>query len=395
MAKTVPKKGKKKKKKVKKKGAVKDKDAAPKKKASNWDRIKELETELSKIKYNKATQHHYGLVRAKIAELKKKETLRASKGPQTTGYSVRKSGDATIILVGFPSAGKSSLLNEITNANSPVGAYEFTTLDVVPGLLEYKDAKIQILDVPGIVQGAASGRGRGREVLSVLQNADMALILVDALRPNALKVIEKEIFDSHLRLNKRKPDVRIKKKSKGGVNIGKTVKLDTLDDQTIRTICKEMRVNNADILIRTKIGVDDLIDVIEKNKIYIPGITILNKIDLIDDVRLEEIKKEIDPDICISASNRINLEELKDAIFNKMEFIRIYCKEVGKKADMGIPLIMRKDNTIRDMCNKLHKDFVKKFRFSRVWGPSAKFPGQRLMLGHTLKDTDIVEIHLT
>ncbi len=385
---------KKKKKKAKKPVDKKVKKEPAKKKSSNWDRIKELETELSKIAYNKSTEHHYGLVRAKISELKKKEELRQSKGPATSGYSVRKSGDATVILVGFPSAGKSSLLNIITNADSPVGAYEFTTLSVIPGLLEYKQAKIQVLDVPGIVHGAASGRGRGREVLSVLQNADLGIILVDALRPNAYNVILKEVRDAHLRLNKRKPDVKITKKSKDGIRVGKTVKLDKLSDDTIKTICKEMRINNADILIRSKIGVDDIIDIIEGNKVYIPGLTVLNKIDLIDEGRLKEIKKEIRPDICISAEEKINIEELKAAIFNKLDFIRIYCKEAGKKADMEEPLIMRKGDTIKAMCAKLHKDFVTKFRFSKVWGKSAKFPGQRLMLHHVLKDGDIVQIFL-
>ncbi|MBW2997240.1 50S ribosome-binding GTPase, partial [Candidatus Woesearchaeota archaeon] len=329
-----------------------------KKKVSNWDRIQELEQELSKMQYNKRTQHHYGLVRAKIAGLKKKEESRVAKGPKTTGYSVRKSGDATVILVGFPSAGKSSLLNLLTNANSPIGAYEFTTLDVIPGLLEHKDAKIQILDVPGIVRGAASGRGRGREVLSVLQNADLALLIVDTLRPNAHNVMLKEIHDAHLRLNKQKPDVRIKKKSKDGIRIGKTVKLPLLSDDTIVSVCKEMRINNAEVLIRSEIGVEDLIDVIESNKIYIPGITVLNKIDLVEDDRLEEIKKEIKPDICISAEKKINIDEVKEIIFQKLRFIRVYCKEVGKKADMGVPLILRQGSTIRTMCDKLHRDFI-------------------------------------
>ncbi|NQU79615.1 GTP-binding protein [Candidatus Woesearchaeota archaeon] len=368
--------------------------SAPKKKTSNWDRIQELEKELSAIKYNKSTQHHYGLVRAKISELKKKEEARSAKGPKTTGYSVKKSGDATVILVGFPSSGKSSLLNAITNANSPVGAYEFTTLDVIPGLLEYKDAKIQILDVPGIVQGAASGRGRGREVLSVLQNADLALILVDTLRPNALNVIKKEIQDSHLRLNKIRPDVKVTKKSKNGIRIGKTVHCPKLADETIIAICKQMRVNNAEILIRTPIDADDFIDIVEKNKIYIPGITILNKMDLVDENRLSEIADEVDADLCISAQDKINLEAIKEAIFDKLDFIRIYCKESGKKADMGIPLIMKRNSTIHNMCDKLHRDFSKRFRFARVWGKSAKFPGQRLMLHHTIKDKDVVEIHL-
>jgi len=373
----------------------KNKDTVPdKKKSSNWEKIQEMEAELSKMQYNKRTQYHYGLVRAKIAELKRKEEARQAKGPATHGYSVRKTGDATVILVGFPSSGKSSILNAITNANSPVGAYEFTTLSVIPGLLEHKSAKIQILDVPGIVQGAASGRGRGREVLSVMQNADMAIILVDTLRPNAYKVMMDEIRDAHLRINKVKPDVKIKRRPKGGIQIGKTVRLENLSDDTIKSVARELGLSNAEILIRSDIGVDDLIDVIQANKVYIPGLTVLNKIDLVDKDRLDELKRELRPDVCVSAELKTNMDELKEAIFNRLNFIRVYCKEVGKKADLQVPLIMRRRNTIRDMCNKLHRDFVNKFRFAKVWGKSAKFPGQMLMLNHVLEDGDIVQIHL-
>lgn len=382
-------------KKQKKKEQVKVAGAATKpKKVSNDDKIKELEAEMSKMQYNKRTQHHYGLLRAKIAMLKKKDEARSSKKGKTEGYAVRRSGDATVILVGFPSAGKSSLLNELTNADSPVGSYEFTTLSVVPGLLEYKGAKIQILDVPGIVAGAASGKGRGREVLSVLQNADLGLILLDTLRPNAKKVIEKEIFDSHLRLNKKKPDVKIKKTMKNGIRIGRTVPTPELTDIMIKSICKEFKISNADVLIRSKINSEEFIDVLENNKIYIPGLIALNKIDLVDYDRLEEITDETGADIGVSAQKKVNLEELKELIFSKLEFIRVYCKEVGKPADMKEPLILRKGVTVEGMCLKLHKDFVKKFKFSRIWGPSAKFPGQRLMLQHVLQDEDVVEIHV-
>ncbi len=324
----------------------------------------------------------------------KRDAARSAKKGKVEGYTVRRSGDATVILVGFPSAGKSSLLNEITNAESPVGAYEFTTLSVVPGLLEHKGAKIQILDVPGIVAGAASGKGRGREVLSVLQNADLGLILLDTLRPNAKKVIEKEIFDAQLRLNKKKPDVKITKKIKNGILIGRTVRTPELTDVMIKSICKELRISNAEVLIRSKINAEEFIDVIEGNKIYIPGLIALNKMDLVDYDRLNEIENETKADISISAQKKVNLEELKEVIFNHLEFIRIYCKEAGKPADMKEPLILRRGVTIDGMCRKLHKDFVKKFKFSRVWGPSAKFPGQRLMLHHTLQDEDVVEIHL-
>ena len=85
---------------------------------------------------------------------------------------------------------------------------------------------------------------------------------------------------------------------------------------------------------------------------------------------------------------------MKDIIYHGLNVIRIFCKEVGKPADLDIPLIMFKGATIEDMCNKLHKDFVRKFKFARIWGKSAKFPGQKQMLKHKLIDGDIVEIHI-
>ncbi|MFH1211368.1 MAG: GTPase, partial [Candidatus Woesearchaeota archaeon] len=145
--------------------------------------IKDLQDELKKTKYNKRTQFHVGLVKAKIARLKERDHVRRSSAKPGEGYSVRKTGDGTVLLLGFPSVGKSTLLNGLTNADSAVAAYEFTTLTVIPGLLEYKHAKIQILDVPGIVKGAASGRGRGREVLAVLRSADLAILIVDVHNP--------------------------------------------------------------------------------------------------------------------------------------------------------------------------------------------------------------------
>ena len=114
------------------------------------EQIKELEEQISKTKYNKATEGHIGKLKAKIARLnEEEEKRRASKGGNTKGFYVKKAGNATVALVGFPSVGKSTLLNQLTGAKSEVGAYHFTTLDVVPGVMVYNHAKIQILDMPG------------------------------------------------------------------------------------------------------------------------------------------------------------------------------------------------------------------------------------------------------
>ena len=358
------------------------------------EKIKELEAEMSKMQYNKRTQHHYGLIRAKIAKLKERDIKRSSGKGKTSGYSVKKSGDASVILIGFPSAGKSTLLNAITGAESEVAAYEFTTLDVVPGLLKHKHAQIQMLDVPGIVHGAASGRGRGKEVLAVMRSANLAVVVIDVHKPEQCPALLKEVYDSGLRLNKEVPIIKISKKTKGGLDIAATVKLKHITKATIAAILKEFRIFNADVVIRSDITVDDLIDSIEANKIYIPAIVVINKIDSADEEVIQNVVDELSPDLCISANEGTNIDRLKDLIFDGLDFMRVYCKEVGKPADMDVPLIINKKSTIKDMCEKLHRDFVNKFKFARVWGPSAKFPGQKFLYKHKLKDEDIVELHI-
>ncbi|MBD3259190.1 GTP-binding protein [Candidatus Woesearchaeota archaeon] len=357
------------------------------------EQIKEFEKELSTTKYNKKTQHHIGLVKAKIAKLRQK-MLSGSKKKKGEGYSVRKTGDGTVILLGFPSVGKSTLLNALTNANSAVGSYNFTTLDVVPGLMKYNYAKIQVLDVPGIVKGAADGTGRGREVLAVMRSADLAVIIIDVNKPEEFSAIMKEVHDSGIRLNQRMPDVKISKKGRGGIRVGATLKLTKLSKETIKSIAGEFGIINADIVIREDIDEDQLIDVIEGNRHYIPSIIVINKIDMVDEELLEKIIGNIRPDLCISATKKQYIEKLREMIFDKLGLIRIYLKEVGKEADLVEPLIMFKDCSIEDVCDKLHRDFVKKFKFARIWG-SSKFPGQKQMLKYRLKDKDILEIHMS
>jgi len=359
------------------------------------NQIKELEDELKNTKYNKRTQHHIGLVKAKIARLKEKQEGRGRGQKKGEGYHVRKSGDACVILVGYPSVGKSTLLNRLTNAESKTGAYDFTTLTVVPGLMEYKFAKIQVLDVPGIVSGAAAGTGRGREVLSVMQSADMVIFLVDVNYPGHLRIIQKEVYDAKVRVNKRKPDVRIKKTAKNGIRIGATIKLTHLTNENIEGILREFRINNADILLRDDITDDELIDCIESNRKYMPAITVLNKCDTVSERKVRELKMSLGADLAVSASRSQGVEELKKLIYDKLGFISIFLREPGKEADMKEPLIMQRGCTIKDVCEKLHRDFLNKFKFARIWGQSVKFSGQKIVkTTHILEDKDVIELHI-
>src|SRR5580700_5643580 len=105
-------------------------------------------------------------IRRKLARYRAQLLEPGPGGGGGAGFDVSKSGDARIALVGFPSVGKSTFLSKITKTKSEVAAYSFTTLTAIPGVLEYGGAEIQILDLPGIIEGASEGKGRGRQVIS-------------------------------------------------------------------------------------------------------------------------------------------------------------------------------------------------------------------------------------
>ena len=242
--------------------------------------IKEIEDEIFNTQKNKATEHHIGKLKAKIAKLREEVEKRKSSGGKGKGFTIKKTGDATVGLVGFPSIGKSTLLNRLTEAKSRIGSYDFTTLDAIPGMMEYNGAKIQILDLPGLITGAAEGKGRGKEVLSAVRNVDLILFMVDAQHDDHLDIMAKELHNAGLRLNQKIPDVVVKKTGQGGINITATTKLTHLNETIIRSISSEY-VINADIIIRQDITEDQLIDVFIKNRTYIPAIVVINKIYLI------------------------------------------------------------------------------------------------------------------
>ncbi|AAB99336.1 GTP-binding protein, member of GTP1/OBG-family [Methanocaldococcus jannaschii DSM 2661] len=359
------------------------------------EEIRRIEEELKKTPYNKATQKHIGRLKAKLAKLREQAQSRGG-GGGGKGYAVKKSGDATAAFVGFPSVGKSTLLNKLTNAKSEVGAYAFTTLTIVPGILEYKGAKIQLLDAPGIIVGASSGKGRGTEVLSAVRSADLILLTVDIYTLDHLPVLEKELYNVGIRLDQTPPDVKIKVKERGGINVSSTVPLTHIDEDTIEAILNEYRIHNADVVIREDITLEQFIDVVAGNRVYIPSLVVVNKIDLADEEYLKYIKQKLEEFgkdyILVSGNKGINLDLLKEKIYEKLGFIKIYLKPQGKKPDFDEPLIMRRGATVKDVCEKLHKDFVRNFRYAQVWGKSAKHPGQRVGLDHKLEDGDILTI---
>jgi uncharacterized protein len=368
------------------------------------EKIKEIQDQIHRTQINKATEFHIGLLKAKIARLKREmqenvhgRTMHG--GGENIGFDVRKAGDATVVLIGLPSVGKSTLLNSLTNAKSRVASYQFTTLTAVPGMLHYRGAKIQVLDLPGIIEGASGGKGFGKRVLSVARSADLVLIVLDVFQPHHLSVLKKELAEGGIRLDEQPPNILIEKTSTGGISVNAQVPIKA-SERLIKEIMRLYGLHNGRLIIREPNLTDDqLIDVLNGNRIYVPSVIVLNKIDLVNASFVQEIKSKTVGNnnnnnyfITVSADSGINIDVLKEAIYQRLGFIRVYMRPKGGETDFKEPLIIKNGATVQDVCNKIHRNMAKNFRYGLVWGKSAKFAGQKVGLDHKLADEDVLTI---
>lgn len=353
------------------------------------EKIRELEEEMARTQKNKATEYHIGLLKAKIAKLKREVIAPKKSGVRTGGFDVKKSGDATVVFIGLPSVGKSTLLNALTGAKSKTASYAFTTLTCIPGVMEYSGAKIQLLDLPGIIMGAKEGKGRGKEVLAVARNADLVLILLDVFQPGILPSIKDELGGIGIRLDEEPPKIYITKKLRGGVEINSTVQMTKLNEKMVVGVLNEYGIHNASVVFREDASVDQLVDVLAANRRYARSLVVLNKVDMVSEKYLKEIKF---PYVPVSAEKGQNVEGVKKAIFDGLRMMRVYTKPRMDVADLKEPMMMRTGASIEDACNRLHRDLAREFKYALVWGKSAKFPGQKVGLSHILQDGDIFTI---
>lgn len=357
-------------------------------------KIKDIEDEMARTQKNKATSNHLGILKAKLAKYKRELLLpKGGGGGGGEGFDVSKTGDARIGLIGFPSVGKSTLLTKLTGTFSEVASYEFTTLTCVPGIIYYQGAKIQLLDLPGIIEGAKDGKGRGRQVIAVGRTCDLICIVLDSSRPVTHKqLIEHELDGFGIRLNKTPPNITYKRKDKGGINYSHTVPQSTLDLDMVRSILGEYRIHNADVCLRCDATIDDLIDVVEGNRVYIRCIYVLNKIDQISMEELELLDK-MPHYVPISAHLEWNLDSMLEKCWEYLDLIRIYTKPKGQIPDYNHPIVMRRErSTVEDFCNRIHNTLAKQMKYALVWGASAKHNPQKVGKDHQLLDEDIVQI---
>lgn len=303
-----------------------------------------------------------------------------------------KSGDARVALIGFPSVGKSTLLGKITKTESIAAAYEFTTLTCIPGNIDYHGANIQLLDLPGIIEGAAQGKGRGKQVIAVARTADLILMMLDATKGREQRrLLEEELEAVGIRLNKRRPNIYFRTKAAGGLAFTATTKLTHMDERMAKNILQEYKIHNADIIIREDVTVDEFIDVIVGSRRYLPCLYCYNKIDSITMEELDRIAREPST-VVVSCEANLNLDHLKDRIWEALGLIRVYTKKRGEYPDFADGIVLRQNATIEHVCHQIHRSIPAVFKYALLWGTSAKHQPQKVGLLNSVADEDVIQI---
>ena len=362
----------------------------PEKTEALKNKLNELQTEYSKTKYNKATDKHLGILRAKIAQVRR-DMVEASKKAHGQGFFVKKSGDATIALIGFPNAGKSSLINLLANTRSKIADYAFTTLTVVPGTMVYRGAHIQIFDLPGLLLGAHSGKGGGSEVIAAAKSADLMVFVISVEDVKALDVLMSELFYFDIKINKKAPNVQILE-TKRNIGIKLEMNKSRIPQNAIETILHSFGIYNAEVRIWDDVSEDEIISLMAGRSKYVKAIVALNKVDLAEDYSYisEEIKKKHGIEVVpISITRNLNIESLKESIYNNLDLMRVYLKPELKNED-ATPMTIQKNSTVKEVARKLHTKLVNELKCAYVSGSSARFPNQRVGVDHILKDGDTI-----
>ena len=301
------------------------------------EKILALETMLAIMPRHKGTDKLRADLRRKISQLKE-DTLKKTGGKRGQLFEVTRSGAGQVVLIGFPNAGKSQLVGSLTQAKPEVGEYPYTTHSPIPGMMEYQDINIQLVDVPSILDESARGW-----LINVVRSADALLLIVDLCdEPETQAALLLEELEKY----KVKPEWTVN--AEESIFLGK----------------KMMIVGNK-------------FDAAEAAKNFF---------------LVQKNFSAFHP-IAISAAQGKNLENLKKEIFTLLKIIRAYTKTPGKEPDLKHPVILKQSSTVLDFAAEIHKDFAEKLRYARIWG-SEKYKGQRVQRDHLLEDGDVIELHI-
>jgi len=370
---------------------------------STPEKIRLMREFISLVPKHKGTTKLLGNVRRRIAALEKElEKLKTrKKGGGGGGFSIPKEGAGQIVVLGPTNVGRSSLLAAVTNAKAEVTPIPFSTRKPVIGMLPYQDIQFQLVEAPALVEGAAAGRMNGSQILGLARNADGLVLMVDLSEDpmKQLLMTRSELERAGIVTEKAEGEAEITRRSLGvGVQVvgGGILVNCTLED--VRRLLDSYRINSALVRIRGKVSLEDIEDALFASSIFKPALVIANKADKEGAEQSfaslkEAMKENTMPVLPVSCRDSQGLEDLGKTIFQMLGLIRVYTKQPIEKERSEKPIVMAEGTTVIAVAKELHSMFYNRFKYARIWGPSAKYPGQKVGANHVMRDGDTIEIH--
>ena len=368
------------------------------------EKIKKLQEFMSLFPKHKGTENLRAQVKRKISLLKqeiedkKQKRTGISSGPRDF---VEKEGDAQIVLLGPTNVGRSSLLSTLTNAKVAILDYPYSTTESTPGMFNYQDLQLQMVETPAIMEGSSEGGAWGLQTLTSARNADGLVLMVDLSKDpvEQFSLISKELEKSKILTRKPKARIEIEKKHMGAklkfIVLGKLIDCSVKD---LTRLLKSYGIRDATVKIRGEATFDDVEEAIFEGKVYRPAIILANKADHpLATERLEQLKKAVGNElkiVAVSCETKAGIEELGAQIFGMLDIIRVYTKEPNKKDASKRPFTIRKGSTVFDLAKRIHTDFYDQFSYAKVWGKRLRFSPQKVGGTFALEDGDIVELHI-
>lgn len=366
------------------------------------EKLEKLQEFLSLIPKHKGTEKLRAQVKRQIStlhkELEEKRRRRAGRGGPR--FFLEKEGAAQLIILGPTKVGRSSLLTSVTNANTEVSDYPFTTREPVPGMLQFEDLQFQLVEAPALVEGAANSGTGGLQTLGLARNADGIILMIDLSEDAAgqLAMILDELEKARILIQKPRARVDIERKHVGvGLRIIVFGKLLDCNLRDVESLFKSYRILDATVRIYGQATLDDVEDAIFESTIYRPAIVVANKADLPETQgKLQLLEQFVGgrlPIVFVSCHTGTGLEKLGASIFKALDIIRVYTKEPNDKEASDNPFILKRGSTVANLAKQIHSDFIERFAFARVWAKRLTFSPQKVGPSFALQDKDIVELH--
>jgi len=366
------------------------------------EKIQKLEEFMSLFPKHKGTEKLRAQVKRKISLLKREIEEKKHKKAGVGGPKVfiEKEGDTQIVILGPTNVGRSSLLSLLTNSKVAISSYPYTTTEPTPGMFNYQDLQLQMVEAPALMEGSAEGGAWGLQTLTSARNADGLILMVDLSQnpTEQFSLISRELEKAKILTRKPKARIEIENKHMGAklkfIVLGRLIDCSVKD---LKRLLKSYGIRDATVKIRGEATLDDVEEAIFEGTIYRPAVIIANKADHAKAAeRIEQLKKVVGDEmkiLSVSCITKVGLEDVGSKIFEMLDIIRVYTKDPSKRDASMRPFTIRKGSTIFDLAKRIHSDFYKQFSYAKVWSKRLRFSPQKVGGAFPLQDGDTVEIH--